>query len=151
MDEAESFLMKSRVQSIWPHSRAGWVAEVFEGAVSRGVAFGLAVSANHVFLVCRWWPQCSCYRSLGPFALESRAHSGARSVVPARRQHVFLRNRLSALRVRPSWSQDRAVAVAPAARGWRAGELRGTGRVSLGRWSRSVSRCFCGPRHLRPN
>ena len=24
MDEAESFLMKSRVQSIWPHSRASW-------------------------------------------------------------------------------------------------------------------------------
>ena len=24
MDEAESFLMKSRVRSIWPHSRAGW-------------------------------------------------------------------------------------------------------------------------------
>ncbi len=24
MDEAESFLMKSRVRSIWPHSRASW-------------------------------------------------------------------------------------------------------------------------------
>ena len=24
MDEAESFLMKSSVRSIWPHSRAGW-------------------------------------------------------------------------------------------------------------------------------
>ena len=70
--------------------------------------------------------------ALESFALESRAHSGARSVVPARRQLVFLRNRLSALRVRPRWSQDRAVAVAPAARGWRAGELRGTGQVSLG-------------------
>ena len=26
MDDAESFLMKSRVRSIWPHSRAGWCA-----------------------------------------------------------------------------------------------------------------------------
>ena len=111
MDGAESFLMKSRVRSIWPHSRASWFAEVLERAVSRGGSFGLAVSANHVFWVCRWWPQCSCYRSLGPFALESRAHSGARSVVPARRQLVFLRNGLSALRVRPGWSQDRTVGV----------------------------------------
>ena len=99
---------------------------------SRGGTFCLAVSANHVFWVCRWWPHCSRYRSLGPFALESRAHSGARSVVPARRQLVFLRNRLSALRVRLGWSQDRAVAVAPAARGWRAGELLGMDQVSLG-------------------
>ncbi len=111
MDEAESFLMKSRVRSIWPQSRAGWFAEVLERAVSRGATFGVAVSANHVFWVSRWWPQCSCYRSLGPFALESRAHSGGPSVVPARRQPVFLRNRLSALRVRPGWSQDRAVGV----------------------------------------
>ena len=84
MDEAESFLMKSRVRSIWPQSRAGWFAEVLERDVSRGATFGLAVSVNHVFLVCRWWPQCSCYRSLGRFALESRAHSGERSVLPAR-------------------------------------------------------------------
>ena len=102
MDEAESFLMKSRVRSIWPHSRAGWFAEVLEGAISRGVAFGRAVSANHVFWVSRWWPQCSCYRSLGRFALESRAHSGARSVVPTRKQLVFLRNRLSAF-ARAAW------------------------------------------------
>ena len=76
MVEAESFLMKSRVRSIWPHSRAGGFAEVLERAVSRAAAFGLAVSANHVFLVCRWWPHCSCYRSLGPFALESRGALG---------------------------------------------------------------------------
>ena len=151
MDGAESFLTKSRVWSIWPHSRAGGFAEVLERAVSRGATFGLAVSVNHVFLVCRWWPQCSCYRSLGPFALESRAHSGARSVVPARRQSVFLRNRLSALRVRPGWSQDRAVEVAPAARGWRAGELRGMGQVSLGCGLPPVSDASAVHRHLRPN
>ena len=83
MDEAESFLMKSRVRSIWPHSRAGWFAEVLEGAVSRGATFGLAVSANHVFWVCRW---CRIARAIAlkPLALESRAHSGVRSVVPAR-------------------------------------------------------------------
>ena len=50
MDEAESFLMKSRVRSIWPHSRASWFAEVLEGAVSRGVAFGRAESRPSAFL-----------------------------------------------------------------------------------------------------
>ena len=50
MDEAESFLMKSRVRSIWPHSRAGWFAEVLERAVSRGVAFGRAESLPSAFL-----------------------------------------------------------------------------------------------------
>ena len=101
MDEAESFLMKSRVRSIWPQSRAGWFAEVLEGAVSRGVAFGRAALVNHVFLVCRW---CRIARAIAlkPLALESRAHSGARSVVPARRQLVFLRNRLSAF-ARAAW------------------------------------------------
>ena len=144
MDEAESFLMKSRVQSIWPHSRAGWCAEVLERAVSRGATFGVAVSVNHVFWVCRG---CRIARAIACklFALESRAHSGARSVVPARRQLVFLRNRLSALRVRPGWSQVRAIEVASTARGWRAGELRGMGQVSLGCRSSSVSSCFCGP------
>ena len=135
MVEAESFLMKSRVRSIWPQFRAGWFAEVLERDVSRGATFGVAVSANHVFLVYHWWPQCSCYRSLGLFALESRAHSGARSVVPARRQLVFLRNRLSALRVRPGWSQDRAFGVGrPHAVG---------GRVNCAAWlsSRLVEGC----------
>ena len=102
MDEAESFLMKCGVRSIWPQSRAGWFAEVLERAVSRGATFGVAVSVNHVFWVCRWRPQCSCFRSLGPFALESRAHSGEWSVVPARRQLVFLRNGLSAF-ARAAW------------------------------------------------
>ena len=50
MDEAESFLMKSSVRSLWPHSRAGWFAEVLQGAVSRGVAFGLAESLPSAFL-----------------------------------------------------------------------------------------------------
>ena len=50
MDEAESFLMKSSVRSIWPHSRAGWFAEVLEGAISRGVAFGRAASRPSAFL-----------------------------------------------------------------------------------------------------
>ena len=31
MVEAESFLMKSRVRSIWPHSRAGWCVGSVEG------------------------------------------------------------------------------------------------------------------------
>ena len=35
MDEAESFLMKSRVRSIWPHSRAGWYAGPCSGSVAR--------------------------------------------------------------------------------------------------------------------
>ena len=109
-----------------------WVRRVRR---SRGGSFGRAVSANHVFWVCRWWPHCSCYRSLGPFALASRAHSGAWSVVPARRQSVFLRNGLSALRVRPGWSQDRAVAVGrPHAVG---GRVNCAARVK----SRSVAGC----------
>ena len=130
MDEAESFLMKSSVRSIRPHSRAGWFAEVLEGAVSRGVAFGRAVSLNHVFLVCRG---CRIARAIACklFALGSRAHSGGRSVVPARRQLAFLRNRLSALRVRPGWSEDRAVAVGrPHAVG---------GRVNCAAWVKSRS------------
>ena len=31
MDEAESFLMKSKVRSIWPHSRASWCVGSVEG------------------------------------------------------------------------------------------------------------------------
>ena len=71
MDGAESFLRKSRVRSIWPHSRAGWFAEALEGAVSRGVAFGRAASRPSAFLGVSLVPHCSCYRSV------SRLHSGA--------------------------------------------------------------------------
>ena len=89
MDEAESFLMKSRVRSIWPHSRANWFAEVFRGGVSRGGSFGLAVKLNHVFLVCRG---CRIARATAhkSFALGSRAYSGARSVEAARFMSVLV-------------------------------------------------------------
>ena len=37
MDEAESFLMKSRVRSIWPHSRAGWGTGPCSESIARRV------------------------------------------------------------------------------------------------------------------
>ena len=149
MVEAESFLMKSTVRSIWPHSRAAWCVGLVE-CVDRAEGRSVWRCRPITFSWCVAGGRIARAIALKPFALGSRAHSGARSVVPARRQSVFLRNRLSALCMRPGWSQDRAVAVAPDARGWRAGELRGMGQVSLGCGLPSVSDAFVVHRHLRP-
>ena len=115
MDDAESFLMKSRVRSIWPHSRAGGCVGSVE-CVDRAERRSVWRCRSIMFSGCVAGGRIArAIARLGPFALESRAHSGARSVVPARRQLVFLRNGLSALRVRVNCAarvKSRSVRVA---------------------------------------
>ena len=89
MDEAESFLMKSRVQSIWPHARASWCVGFVERVgrakrrsvwLCRPMTFsGCVAGAAVLVLSLRQW-----------FALGSRAHSGARSVEAARFMSVLV-------------------------------------------------------------
>ena len=143
----ESLSMKGRVLNIWPHSRAADLRVTSTGSIARSggrsngvasVAFSWCIAAGRIARAIA--PSGHCTRDQGALGCAvGRTTSLAIG---------FHAHQDSALRVRPVWSQSRAVGGAPAARGVRAGQLRGTGQVSLGCRLRLGSNCFSPLRHL---
>ena len=117
MDEAESFLMKSRVRSIWPHSRASWCVGFVE-CVDRAEVRSVGLRRFITFSGCVAGGRSA--RAIARLVL-LHSHRGRTRVLG--RSCKRAGNLFSCvigfphLRVRPGWSQDRAAEVGSAARG----------------------------------